>query len=66
MSRHAAHHAEAAGDSCEHGNDEIDDVFQCFLFHGFKILIITVNYFSVNAFLLMLFKFSHTSKIVND
>ena len=24
-SRHAAHHAEAAGDSREHGNDEIDD-----------------------------------------
>ena len=48
-SRHAAHHAEAAGDSCEHGNDEIDDGFQCFFFHGFKILIITVN-----AFLLML------------
>ena len=37
-SRHAAHHAEAAGDGGEHGNDEIDDSFQGFLFHGFKIL----------------------------
>ena len=37
-SRHAAHHAEAAGDGREHGNDEIDDSFQGFLFHGFKIL----------------------------
>ena len=39
-SRHAAHHAEAAGDGREHGNDEIDDSFQGFLFHGFKILIV--------------------------
>ena len=37
-SRHAAHHAEAAGDGREHGNDEIDNSFQGFLFHGFKIL----------------------------
>ena len=42
-SRHAAHHAEAAGDGREHGNDEIDDSFQGFLFHGFKILIVNVN-----------------------
>ena len=41
-SRHAAHHAEAAGDGREHGNDEIDDSFQGFLFHGFKILIVNV------------------------
>ena len=41
-SRHAAHHTEAAGDSREHGNDEIDDSFQGFLFHGFKILIVNV------------------------
>ena len=42
-SRHAAHHAEAAGDGREHGNDEIDDSFPCFLFHSFKILIVNVN-----------------------
>ena len=42
-SRHAAHHAEAAGDGGEHGNDEIDNSFQGFLFHGFKILIVNVN-----------------------
>ena len=42
-SRHAAHHAEAAGDGREHGNDEIDDSFQGFLFHGFKILNVNVN-----------------------
>ena len=42
-SRHAAHHAEAAGDGREHGNNEIDDSFQGFLFHGFKILIVNVN-----------------------
>ena len=41
-SRHAAHHAEAAGDGREHGNDEIDDSFQGFLFHGLKILIVNV------------------------
>ena len=41
-SRHAAHHAEAAGDGREHGNNEIDDSFQGFLFHGFKILIVNV------------------------
>ena len=41
-SRHAAHHAEAAGDGREHGNDEIDNSFQGFLFHGFKILIVNV------------------------
>ena len=41
-SRHAAHHAEAAGDGGEHGNDEIDNSFQGFLFHGFKILIVNV------------------------
>ena len=37
-SRHAAHHAEAAGDGREHGNDEIDDSFQGFLFHSFNFL----------------------------
>ena len=42
-SRHAAHHAEAAGDGREHGNDEIDDSFQGFLFHGLKIFIVNVN-----------------------
>ena len=40
-SRHAAHHAEAAGDGCEHGNDEIDDSFQGFLFHSFNFLMFT-------------------------
>ena len=42
-SRHAAHHAEAAGDGREHGNDEIDDSFQGFLFHGFKNLNVNVD-----------------------
>ena len=40
-SRHAAHHAEAAGDGREHGNDEIDDSFQGFLFHSFNFLMFT-------------------------
>jgi hypothetical protein len=31
-SRHAAHHAEAAGDGREHGNDEIDDSFKVSFF----------------------------------
>ena len=48
-SRHAAHHAEAAGDGREHGNDEIDDSFQGFLFHGFKILIVNVLFFVLNT-----------------
>lgn len=47
-SRHAAHHAEAAGDGREHGYDEIDNSFQGFLFHGFKIL-------NVNVLFLFLF-----------
>ena len=53
-SRHAAHHAEAAGDSREHGNDEIDDSFQGFLFHGFNFLnvsfFITLVFPSVSPF----------------
>ena len=52
-SRHAAHHAEAAGDGREHGNDEIDDSFQGFLFHGLKILI-------VNVLVCFCFKYTHT------
>ena len=50
-SRHAAHHAEAAGDGREHGNDEIDNSFQGFLFHGFKILIVNVNVLFLFLFL---------------
>ena len=53
-SRHAAHHAEAAGDSREHGNDEIDDSFQGFLFHSFNFLnvyfFITLVFPSVSPF----------------
>lgn len=53
-SRHAAHHAEAAGDGREHGNDEIDDSFQGFLFHGFNFLnvsfFITLVFPSVSPF----------------
>ena len=56
-SRHAAHHAEAAGDGREHGNDEIDDSFQGFLFHGFKILIVNVN---VNVLFLFFVLNTHT------
>ena len=52
-SRHAAHHAEAAGDGREHGNDEIDDSFQGFLFHGFKILIVNVNVLVLFLFLFL-------------
>ena len=50
-SRHAAHHAEAAGDGREHGNDEIDNSFQGFLFHRFKILIVNVNVLFLFLFL---------------
>ena len=53
-SRHAAHHAEAAGDGREHGNDEIDDSFQGFLFHSFNFLnvyfFITLVFPSVSPF----------------
>ena len=53
-SRHAAHHAEAAGDGREHGNDEIDDGFQGFLFHSFNFLnvyfFITLVFPSVSPF----------------
>ena len=45
-SRHAAHHAEAAGDGREHGNDEIDDSFQGFLFHSFNFLMFTFFFVS--------------------
>ena len=48
-SRHAAHHAEAAGDGREHGNDEIDDSFQGFLFHSLNFLMFT--FFFVSFFL---------------
>ena len=49
-SRHAAHHAEAAGDGCEHGNDEIDDSFQGFLFHSFNFLMFTFFFVSFVSF----------------
>ena len=49
-SRHTAHHAEAAGDGCEHGNDEIDDSFQGFLFHCFNFLMFTFFFVSFVSF----------------
>ena len=42
-SRHAAHHAEAAGDGCEYGNDEIDDSFQGFLFSYSSLFVLFGN-----------------------
>ena len=51
-SRHAAHHAEAAGDGREHGNDEIDDSLQGFLFHSFNFFMFTFFFVSFVSFFL--------------
>ena len=64
-SRHTAHHAEAAGDGCEHGNDEIDDSFQGFLFHSFIFFMFTFFFVSFVFFFLQ-FPFRSLWKRQND
>ena len=60
-SRHAAHHAEAAGDGREHGNDEIDDSFQGFLFHSFNFLMFTFFFVSFVSFVSFFLQFPFRS-----
>ena len=64
-SRHAAHHAEAAGDGREHGNDEIDDSLQGFLFHSFNFLMFIFFFVSFVSFFLQ-FPFRSLWKRQND